>query len=154
MRLEGLRPRVRSWDPWARWAVGAWLAVLLVVCGQALLRPRFRSLYPTYAAAGRDWLAGRTLYRDHWEPYEDQFRYSPLVAALLVPFHLLPEGPGAALWRLVNAGALLGGLGWWLRAAAPRAVSARARALLFLLVLPLALASLQNGQANPLMTGL
>ena len=54
------------------------------------MQPRVRSLYPTWAAAGGDWLARAPLYRNTWEQHLDQFRYSPLVAALFAPFHLLP----------------------------------------------------------------
>src|SRR4051794_23690811 len=136
MLPEGLWTRLRAWDRWTQWAVAVWLTVLLAVGAYAVARPRSHSLYPTYAAAGRDWLTGQTPYRDHWEPWEDQFRYSPLVAALLVPFHFLPERLGGVLWRLLNASVYLGALGWWLRVAAPRPVSASARAILFLLIVP------------------
>jgi hypothetical protein len=61
---------------------------------------------------------------------------------------------GSVLWRLLNAAALLAGFAWWLRAVAPAATSSRRQAVLFLLVLPLSLTSLNNGQCNPLVIGL
>src|SRR5207237_4342299 len=45
-------------------------------------------------------------------------------------------------------------LAWWLRAAAPRTLSAPGGAILFLLILPLSLGSLHNGQPNTLIIGL
>jgi hypothetical protein len=141
-------------DRWARAAVAVWLAIVAAVCARAALQPRVRSLYPTWAAAGGDWLAGAPLYRNTWEPHLDQFRYSPLVAALLAPFHLLPEWLGGALWRLLNAAALLGGCACWLRAASPAPLTARQWGAFFLLLAPLSLSSLNNGQPNLLIAGL
>jgi hypothetical protein len=150
MRLEHLRRA----DPWVRLAVAAWLIVLAAICGRCGLRPRSHTLYTTWAGAGHDWVIGRDLYRNTWEWHQDQFRYSPLVAVILVPFSYLPEGLGGVVWRLLNAAVLLGGFAWWLRAAAPRRTTPREQAVLFLLMLPLSLGSLNNGQPNPLVIGL
>jgi hypothetical protein len=141
-------------DPWVWVAVAAWVVVVGAVCLRAGLRPRSRTLYTTWSQAGHDWLKGRDLYRNDWEYHQDQFRYSPLVAVSMVPWVPLPEGLGGALWRLVNAAALLGGLVWWLRAGLPRVPLQREQAAAFLLVLPLSLSSLNNGQPNPLIAGL
>jgi hypothetical protein len=155
MRPEFLRRRTRWVDPWLVLAAEVWLLVLLVVCVRAVFWPRVHSLYQTYAAAGGDWLAGTSLYyHDQRPPYLDQYRYSPLVSALLVPFHLLPERLGGVLWRLLNAGVFLAGLGWWARSAAPLVLTARHQAALFLLAVPLSLSSLGNGQPNALVVGL
>ena len=61
-------------DRWARAAVTVWLVIVVAVCARAALQPRVRSLYPTWAAAGGDWLAGAPLYRQTWELHLDQFR--------------------------------------------------------------------------------
>jgi hypothetical protein len=84
----------------------------------------------------------------------EPFRYSPLTAALLAPLHVLPVWLGNVMWRLLNAGVLLGGFAAWLRGPLPWRPDAVQQALLFLLLLPLAMGSLNNGQTNPLMTGL
>jgi hypothetical protein len=147
-----MRPEV-GWN-WPRWAVLVWSVLLLALGARAALQPRQRSLYPTWTTAGGDWLAGADLYRSRFDPPLDQFRYSPPVAALLAPWHLLPEHLGAVLWRLLNAGVFLGGFAWWLKAAAPAPVTARQRGVLFLLLVPLALGSLNNAQPNPLLIGL
>jgi hypothetical protein len=155
MRPEFLRRRTRWVDPWVVTAAEVWLLVVLVVCVRAVCWPHVHTLYPTYAAAGGDWLAGAsTYYHGERPPYFDQYRYSPLVSALLVPFHLLPERLGGVLWRLLNAGVLLAGVGWWARSGVPLALSARHQAALFLLTVPLSLSSLGNGQPNALMIGL
>ncbi len=155
MRPEFLRRRGHWVDPWLVLAAEVWLLVLLIVCLRAIFWPRVHSLYQTYAAAGGDWLAGTSLYyHEHRPAYLDQYRYSPLVSALLVPFHLLPERLGGVLWRLVNAGVFLFGLGWWTRSAAPFPLTMRQQAALFLLALPLSLSSLGNGQPNALVMGL
>jgi hypothetical protein len=154
MRLDGLRGWARGRDPWVRAAAAAWLVVVIAICVRCAVQPRVRTLYTTWAGAGHDWRVGRDLYRTTWEEHQDQFRYSPLAAVMLVPFSHLPERAGGVVWRLVNAGVLLAGFGGWLRAALPRVPSPRERAVLFLLLLPLALGSLNNGQPNPLVIGL
>jgi hypothetical protein len=154
MRLNTGWRWLKQRDPWVRWAIALWLAVVLVISARCALKPRQRTLYTTWAGAGRDWIIGRDLYRTSWEWHQDQFRYSPLVAVLFVPFSYLPEGVGGVVWRLLNAGVLLGGFACWLRAAAPRTTTPREQAALFLLMLPLSLGSLNNGQPNPLVIGL
>jgi hypothetical protein len=131
---------------WLRLTAVAWAAVVLIVCAHALLRPHRNSVYPIFAEAGRDWSAGGELYEEDMAP----FRYSPAVAAFFAPFALLPDGPGGALWRLLNAAVLLAGLAWWTR----DAPSPGWRAVVFLLVLPLAAGNLHNGQSNALVLGL
>jgi hypothetical protein len=150
MPLDSVRARQRVSDPWVRSAVVLWLVVLAVVSGTAAVSRRgYHSLYPTYAAAGGDWVAGANLYEyPHADASLDQYRYSPLVTVALVPFHYLPERLGGVLWRLLNAALFLGGFHLWLRDAAPAAVTQTQRGVLFVLLLPLALSSLQNGQPN------
>ncbi len=154
MRLDGLGQRVRGADPWVRLAVAAWLIVLVAISVRVAVQPRVRTLYTTWAGAGRDWETGRDLYRDTWESHQDQFRYSPLAAVLLVPFSHLSERAGGIVWRLLNAAVLFAGFGAWLRTGLPHMLSGRERAIAFLLILPLALGSLNNAQPNPLVIGL
>src|SRR5579872_3239111 len=154
MQRDTAWARARAWDPWIKTAFTAWLVVVVAVTVRGAVQPHVHSLYHTYATAGGDWVHGTTLYRTTVEPNLEAFRYSPLIAALLVPLHELPEMLGGALWRLLNAGIFLGGFLAWLRAAAPAAVTARQQGLLFLALLPLALSSLNNAQPNPLVIGL
>jgi len=86
----------------------------------------------------------------------DRYRYSPAVAALFAPFSLLPDRVGGCLWRLLNAAIFLGGFAWWCAAVLPgwRSLSQGRRAALWLLLVPVAVGSLNNGQSNPLVAGL
>jgi hypothetical protein len=156
MRLEP----VRSW--WLglgrpeKAAVAAWALLLAVVSVKAAGWPHDHSLYPVFATAARNWRAGTDLYRQTGPEAAglDVYRYSPLIAALLTPLSFLPDRLGSVLWRLLNAAVCLGGLAWWSRSVLPGSVSRSERALLFLLVLPLAVGNLNNAQSNPLVLGL
>jgi hypothetical protein len=155
------------------WAITAWGMVLVVVCVRAIAWPRTHSVYPILANAARSWSAGESLYaQDHRAQADlDVYRYSPLVATGLVPLSALSDPPAGALWRLLNATVLLTGLGWWCRACLPRRwpwqhgvrhICRRDKSgdllprwpILFLLVLPLCIGSLNNAQSNPLVLGL
>jgi hypothetical protein len=140
-------------DFWVRLALFVWLVVLAAVGGRAWVQPAKRTLYTTWVRVGSEWENRLDLYHQHWSAGEDQFRYSPLAAVLFTPFHHLPLRPGAVLWRLLNGLALLGGFACWLHAA-PVPRTARQQAILFLLLAPLSLSSLNNGQPNPLVIGL
>ena len=150
MRLE---LRVRMADPWVRLAVLVWMIVVAGICIRAYVQPYKRTLFTTWEQAGADWENGRDLYRKSWNPDQDQFRYSPLTAVLLVPFHHLPIRPGGVVWRLLNAAVMLFGFAAWLRTT-PVTRTPRQQAILFLLLAPLSLSSLNNGQPNPLVIGL
>jgi hypothetical protein len=139
---------------WVRLAVTLWVIVVTAVGVRSVLRPRDRTLFTTWARAGQDWENGVDLYRNTWEQHQDQFRYSPFVAVSLVPFGHVPEGTGGALWRLLNAAVLLGGFAWWLRTTQVRPFRPGELAIAFLLLLPLSIGSLNNGQPNPLLIGL
>jgi hypothetical protein len=160
MQLE--TARAAPWRPtfaqrlrirWEHLAVVVWAAILIVCCTRALVRPNVKSVYPIFATAARHWVAGQELY-DELGPGLDHFRYSPLVAAFLVPFSVLPDSLGATLWRLCNAAVYLAAFGWWVRAVLPATLTLPQRACLFLLIVPLSIGSLNNGQSNPLVLGL
>jgi hypothetical protein len=146
-------PRWRTWDWWMRGAVLVWGIVVAAVCVRAAVQPYKRTLYTTWAQAGADWENGQELYRKSWQLDQDQFRYSPLTAALLVPFHHLPVRLGGVVWRLLNAAVFLLGFAAWLRTT-PVPRTPPQQGMLFLLLVPLSLSSLNNGQPNPLVIGL
>ncbi|QDU23029.1 glycosyltransferase 87 family protein [Urbifossiella limnaea] len=132
-----------------RTAVGLWVVLLGVVCVRTVLKPLSANIYPTYAWAGERFAAGEPLY-GVFAPYVDNYRYSPTVAAGFVPFGMMPWGPGGALFRLLGAALFLGGAAAWFRRSWPNAPVAAALAVM----LPLAIGSVSNGQANPHMVGL
>jgi hypothetical protein len=131
-------------------AILVWVVILVIISVRGFLAPGAHSVYPIFVDAARHWLAGADLYQQTGEP----FRYSPLVAALLVPLSLLPDSIGGVIWRLLNAGVYLGALLWWSGVALPWPLTATQRALLFLLIVPLSIGSLNNGQSNALILGL
>ena len=136
---------------WPRIVLCAWLLTLAIIAGRVAWQgDEKHSVYPAYAKAAQHWLAGADLYTED----NLSFRYSPLFASGFVPLAALPPRVGSVLWRLLNAAVYLGGFWWWMRRALPRDFNAEWRAKLFLIALPLAAVSLNNGQANPLMTGL
>jgi hypothetical protein len=139
-----------SFRLWVRIAVVIWSAVLAVTLLRGLLLPKNGTTYWYFAEGGADWLSGKELY----QVVGGSCRYSPLFHALMAPLALLPERLGALLWRMLNAGVFMAGMACWARMLLPLDQDRARQALLFLLALPLALGSINNAQANPLMTGL
>ena len=148
MPLERLYASWKSLGPLGRLAAVVWAALVVGTAARAGVAPHRHSVYPIFAAAGREWAAGEGLYREGMHP----FRYSPAVAAFFAPLAVFPDGAGGALWRLLGAAAFLGGLAWCGRAVLPP--PRRRGALFLLLVAPPALSNLNNGQANLHVLGL
>jgi Glycosyltransferase family 87 len=134
------------------WTVTAWiswtLALLVLVvrfCGG------FHRAYAfdDYISAGFHWIHGEYLYAN-WRG----FIYSPLTAAFFAPFAYLPRGFAYALWLLLSAGALLGGLAALLKTTFFPVISRAYCGIIYLLLLPVTLGNLDVGQANALVIGL
>ncbi len=154
MRPKFLRAERMVGLDWGQIALAVWTVVLLIVCVRTAIQPRARSLFYTWALAGSDWVQGQNLYyHNDPPPYLDQFRYSPAIAVAFVPLSRMDERVGNVLWRLFNAGVLVGGLWWWLRTVLPGKLTNSLKWLVVLLVVPLSLSSLNNGQTNPLVIG-
>ena len=140
-------------DAWRKWALAGWVLAVLVVCLHTLWKPGANSTYPIFANAGRNWLEGRNLYGGLAENL-DVFRYSPLTAAAFAPLSLAPNGPAGALWRLLNVAVFLTALLWWARAVLPAPLDDVGRSRFLLLLLPLSVPCMYNGQSNLLVVGL
>jgi hypothetical protein len=162
--------------PWQRLALAAWVALVGGVVTRVLLRPGQQTVYPIFAQAGRDWRTGEDVYQlgghavgslpvsvaELVKPSArppvgwglESYRYSPLVAALLVPVGLLPDQAGAILWRLGNVAVLLVAARWWLRRAAPYPLTRGQQGLFLLVLAAFAIGSVNNGQTNPLLLAL
>ncbi|MBI3821195.1 MAG: DUF2029 domain-containing protein [Planctomycetes bacterium] len=143
------------------WAALLWAVLCLGICVRVYREPTRQTVWHDYGAAGRAWVHGTDAYnldRDDGQviPTMSGFRYAPVVSVLLAPFGVLPESAGAILWRLFSVGCLLAAFGWYLRAALPGCdvLADKEKALLWLLLLPLSLASINNGQANVLLMAL
>jgi hypothetical protein len=162
MPLE-LAPREGAQQAWLpRLTVFVWLAIAMVCCARAFFYPTSHTVYHNYANAGRSWLAGTDAYdlaRDANGAVVARmsgYRYSPLVSAAFVPFSLLPDSWGGLLWRLVNYLCFFAAFAWFIREVLPGVASLgiNARTSLWLLILPLTVGSMNNGQANVLLMAL
>jgi len=156
---RGLLVPCSAWDvlPSRRWiylAVFVWLMALVVVSVRISLTPGRQSVWPIYARAASCWRGGQDVYllTDLDKVSCRAFRYSPLVAASLVPFDLLPERGAEVAWRCCLLAVFLGALGSWSRQVLR--LTTIQQAGLFLLVAPLAIGNLNNGQGNLLVPGL
>ena len=139
-----------------RCMIGAWIAVAVVTCVTAACWPKWHSVYPIFSDAGHGWLAGTDLYDNHfWRLQIDEYRYSPFVAALFVPLSLLPDNVGGVLWRLVNLAILAAGVIAYCRTVFPSRAQLGLDGMTCIgwLLMPLALSSLNNGQANLVVLG-
>lgn len=146
--------RLGAHDRWQRLALWAWIVIAALTCGRALLiaLPRHHGIYHVYAQAGQSWRAGHDLYAE--KDGFDIFRYSPAVAVLLVPIGALPDVLGSFAWRLLNLACYVAGLAGWLAHGLPRPLDRRQEALYYLVLAPMSIHGLINGQANGLVIGL
>lgn len=132
-------------------AVFLWVALTAVCAARAIVRPAAHTVYPVYSHAANAWLTSGDLYVK--VPSYDYYRYSPLMATFFVPLLPLGDAWGGALWRVLGAALLAGGLLAWLRerrGSSPPAWTP----IVFLLVWSFALQNINNGQSNPHMLGL
>src|SRR5262249_54068885 len=169
MPLDPVRRFAASLTRWEKAALASWGLMLTLVCVRTAIWPKTHTVYPIFALASQNWLAGASLYGQ--TPY-DIYRYSPLVAAAFVPLGFLPLWLGGVCWRLLEAGVYATALLWWFRSMTAEDLSPNLKgpgfwfqhpskrhdrngpAIFFLLVLPLSLDNLNNGQSNLLMIGL
>jgi hypothetical protein len=162
---------VNNWRRAALIVIGLWLAVILGVTIRGMVAPHQNSVFLVFRDAGRAWLAGQPLYS-----HVGKYLYSPLAAAWFTPFALIPDRAASALWRLAAGLAYLFAVICWFRR-----YNARDEILLIrgvgnrvesgvkqrpdeqklvptvfglLLLLPLSIGNLNNGQASPLIIAL
>ena len=123
-------------------ALSLWFLCVIVVCVRSYQHPGLHSVFPAYRNAGIAWLQQEQIYGTGGSA----FLYSPLVAALYSPFALISQNVSEVLWRLLLGLALP--LSLWFNARALFGFSQKELACLLLLILPLTLSNLNNGQAN------
>ena len=143
-------------DPWVRFALFVWLALSVMSVGRAALanHPRHAGCYDIFQSAGRHWLAGEDLYNKVDLTSLVVFRNAPPVAAMFTPLGLLPTVAGNGLLRAVNLTVFLFGLWRWQQVAFPGGLTARQRAVFFLLVAMVGNNYLMDVQINVLTAGL
>lgn len=147
------RSRLFDLHPLIRLAIFAWAALIIgVTLRLAIKSGHAGSVFPTYRNAARHWLGGENLYT--LDISVQFFRYHPIVAVSFVPWTAIPVTPGEILWRWLGTGLILAGLGVWIRQMVTRPLTPARHGLLFLLVAPLALQSINNGQINAHILGL
>jgi hypothetical protein len=140
----------------SRAVVGFWLTLLLLMCLRAAVWPQRNTVYPIYSDAGQSWMHGANLYDQHYQLVGlDQHRYSPTATLAFVPLSFLPDAVGGVVWRLVNMTCFFAGCILFFRMLVPgrEHLTSGVVACLGLLLIPLSLPSLNNGQANPLIAG-
>lgn len=125
-----------------------WAALIIGVLIRSLLKPGSGTVFPIFHTAGGRWLHGENLYSGGTD-----YLYSPLVAALFSPLALPPLWLANIVWRLGVIAAYLAAVRKWLRDGTAR-IPARNHALVFLILLPLSVGSINNAQANPLVVAL
>jgi hypothetical protein len=148
----GVRWRTFSWH---RLSLVVWTVLVVLAVGRAGLYhiPKHQGCYPLFADAGRHWLRGQDLYDKDHPASLSVYRYSPLVAAGLVPLALVSDPVGSGLLRAVNFLVFLPALWWWSRAALPWTLSREQRAGLFLLCAALGCNAYMDVQMNILTIG-
>jgi hypothetical protein len=134
-----------------RLAVVAWVTLLVGVGVRvAVSHPWSQSVVPIYLHAGQQWRAGADIYAPTM--IHDVYRNPPHVAAIFAPLTHLPDKVAGLLWRGVSAAVFLLGLWAFTQHVLPP-LSPAQTGLLFLIAMPIALLSVNNGQANILLTG-
>ncbi|MBI3412396.1 MAG: DUF2029 domain-containing protein [Planctomycetes bacterium] len=138
-------------SPWPARVTLMWASIVLVVCARSYLYPQTHSVYPIFSSAGQNWAAGRDCYVNTDQGRLDIYRYSPAASCVFVPFSLLPDSVGGVIWRLLQVAWFLAAFAWYVRDVWP-VPNAKTQSLvwLWILLVPLSLESINNGQANVL----
>ncbi|MCC7084392.1 MAG: DUF2029 domain-containing protein [Pirellulales bacterium] len=135
----------RQADRWIRFALWTWVAFSVALCAKVLVEGDRHSVYPAFAGAGRDWMAGEVMY-DHQGYY-----YSPTFSVFFIPFSMLPNRLGQVLWGLLSVGLYLLSLRGFYRHALPRHWPRAMEAGFLLLALIGSLRSIWSLQSNTLL---
>jgi hypothetical protein len=130
--------------------LGLWMVVILGVTIRGVAAPHQNSVFIVFRDAGRAWLAAQPLYSQ-----VGKYLYSPLAAAFFAPFAVLPDWAGSAFWRLLTGLTYLVAVFAWYRRFDSSSSSSSVWVVLgLLLLLPLSLGNLNNGQASPFIIAL
>jgi hypothetical protein len=125
--------------------MGLWILAVAAILAHSWLKPNANTVYKNFQAGGERWLASANLY-----PKVDEYIYSPFAAALFAPLALLSTRLGNIVWRIVSLAVYAGAFAAWLK----QARAGERAAWAWILLLPLSVGDMFNGQANPLIIGL
>jgi hypothetical protein len=123
-------------------ALALWFVAMIIVCVRAYRHPGSHSVFGTYRNAGAAWIQQKQIYGIGGSA----FLYSPLIAAFYSPFALISQNASEVIWRFLLGVALP--LSLWFNSRALFSFSKNTFACLLLLILPLTLSNLNQGQAN------
>lgn len=129
-----------------RTVIACWLLVVIAISVVVSLPRKTGKLYPTFANAGAQFHQGGEIYGPV-PNHLDQYRYSPTLAAAMIPWSQLPTPIGGILWRICQAVLLFIALQQTVRTLWPTC----SEPWLMLACLPLVAGNIFNGQLNPLM---
>ena len=118
-----------------------WFLSVAIVCLRIWQHPGSHSVFASYRDAGGAWIHQAEIYGT-----DTTFIYSPLIAALYSPFALISHNVSEVLWRVLLS--LVLPLALWFNARELFDFSKEKFACLLLLILPLTISNLANGQAN------
>jgi alpha-1,2-mannosyltransferase len=130
-------------------ALAGWTIAFFAVVVRAIAAPHQNTVFTVFRDAGQVWLHGDSLYSQ-----VGKYLYSPLAAAFFSLFALMPETAAVALWRLLIVGVYLSIFILWLRRFGKDLVPREFLPVGALLLLPLSIGNLNNGQASLLVIGL
>jgi hypothetical protein len=134
---------------WERAARLAWMVLAAGIALRLCFAIEHNNVYlKVFAPAPDAFFAGRELYE-----LSGGFRYPPMCAVQLWPFAACGPLLGSILWRAVNLAVLLHGVRAVFAAPLPAPFSSRQRALFLAVLVVATIASLNLGQANPLLLG-
>jgi Glycosyltransferase family 87 len=151
--------RTTAWLHVAGWV---WCILCVVLLVRAGFMPTRQTVHLNFTRAGQHWLKSTDAYEIRKDkngnvvPGMGSYRYSPLFSAAFAPVSMLPDRWSGILWRLINYVSYLAALAYFFRAVVPGAQSSTVtqQAAWWLLLIPLSLPSMNNGQANVLMMAL
>lgn len=127
----------------------AWLIPFIVIAVMVGTRPLKRTVTPLYHEASANWWARQDLYNG-----PAGMNYLPHFAILFSPFQALPTPVGDILWRAMTMGLLAYGSWRIISHHLPENRTAPSFMWFSVLILPVCLAALRNGQANATFGGL
>ena len=136
--------------------LAAWTIAVVVMSVLVWFRPHAHTVYIYYAEAGRNWTQGICSYEHEGIVYSFGYRYCPTITVLCALLGHLSDAVGGILWRWLGVALVVTGFGYACRTIHTHwaDTSPTERQWLWLLILPLCIANLHNGQANLHLLGL